>query len=338
MPTPRFKDLTPEDAVEVLDAFLGGKSRATFTEKLAGQNFTAVVMPDGEVKTTTKSAAAADIKLFPSVTDALKKYHPRPEEPVRYSFEVVNASRRPDFIAYDLTAPTVAVEFSGALTLDAARVLNSAQDEVKFYTHEDIKKTGFGPGTPEQQKILKAARDRLASGEALTTTEKATAEDVLMDLLDSGKIPSAIGGTRIEGLFGRIGDVGFKIPSKKYAGVQRMQAGLYGAVKRLSKKNFVEKMMGGGSSRLGQDVRGYLESLTKSPPEAGFRYFFTPVEAEELLRLPLTDMSKMFYDRVQSRNWPGVSSERPTEKLENMRRGNNRLLLREYIRRLLVSL
>lgn len=326
MPTPRFKNLVAKDAIQVLDAFLGKQSLASFTEKIAGQNLIVIVDPTGEVLTTSKAAGRTAKGMMPPVSDALEKYFSinPPEKSVRFSFEVLRKKGRPDYIDYQLPKDWVAIEFSGILTPDVAAELNSMQDDVAFFTTRDIRKPVSGLLTPEQSKILSNVRDLLSNGATPSKEDIASAEAILMDLLDSGKIPSTVGGVRIEGLFGNIGDTGFKIPSKKYDEIQRLQAGLYGAVKTMNKTAFVKRFEDDlPGDKLVKQVRDYLSTVSTSRFDPGFRLFFSPTEATNLRSFSPKELGTSFYDRVKSKNWV------TTTQLES--------LIREYVFRFLTS-
>ena len=336
MPTPRFRDLDPQQSLEVIDAFLGADSKVSFTEKLAGQNLVAIVTPTGDVLTTSKSVGRIASGMFPEVTGPLEKFHPPVETNTKYTFEIIRSAKRPDFIDYKIDTPYVAVEFSGAMTKDVEQQLNSRQKDVKFYTSDDIKKSVKGVLGPEQKTYLQFIRDKIAVGAKLTPQEKSETEDVLMSALDSGAFPSSIGGQRIEGLFGTTASGGFKIPSKKYAEIQRMQAGLYGAVKNEGKKEFSLRFQEEkAGDRLVADVLKYLEKVAGTQQTPGFRFFFSPVEAKELLSGDIKELGKKFYDRVKSKDWVSSQQVDPQIKLENKNTYNTRRLLREFIRGLL---
>lgn len=290
-PTPRFRNLSPEAMISVIDNFLGAKDDVDFTEKLAGSNFSATVEPGGGKKYTTKSMKddpkAPTRGIFPDVEKVLNQLHPDVSSPVTYTFEILKKEKRPDYIDYAMDHDIAAVEFSGKLTPALAAELNAAQSDVYFLTKSDIKKSvGKLIKDDATRARLEAAKAKLESGK-ISKEDVADVEDTLSDLIDTGMVPSTLGGGRIEGLFGFAGGKGFKIPSKAYAAVQKDQARFYAMTMKGGKMGdrFAAAVESGdpSSDKLIADAVDYLQRLSAGGLPPGFRAFFTPDEAQELL-------------------------------------------------------
>lgn len=284
MSTPRFRDLSPASAAAVVDAFLGDESGVDFTEKLAGQHLTAASRDGTRWKYTIKSGESGSGGYFPDLENALAMHHPR-TGPVEYSFEVLKTRRRPDFIAYDLKND-VAAEYSGAMTPEVARRLNSAQRQVTFLTRDDIRKPVAGLVVdPKTRSILKKFSAAAAAGR-VSRDEKTAVEAILMDLVDAEGVSSAAGGPRIEGLFGLVDRQGFKIPSKKYADVQLLQAKFYALSRRLGSHGTADRFDAAAgdpdADRVVRDVIDYIDFMASGGPGPGFKVFFGPAEAAKL--------------------------------------------------------
>lgn len=332
MTTPRFRDLPPAAAVTVLDAFLGGDSPVEFTEKLAGQNFTVQVSPGGRIRYAIKSHGGrfGGGGYFPDLEDALEAYHPPVSSPVTYNFEVLKKHRRPDYIDYPLTAPVTAVEFSGAMSPATADDLNSSQRSVKFLTKDDIRKKVDGLiDDPAHLEVLGSLRDRLKLGGVVRKADMQAAETILMDLVDSGKVPSTLGSKRMEGLFGHSpGTGGFKVPSKKYTDLQVKQAGFYAIVRghhqREAAARFPAVVADPSSDKMVSNVLDYVDYIASGGPGPGFKVFLTTGEARQLKAFADAyrsgdasaglKLGRQFFDRVASKeSW--VSSSEVSEGL-----------------------
>jgi hypothetical protein len=313
--TPRFRDLSPDAAADVVSAFLGKKSSTDFTEKLAGQHMTAT-RSSGRWNFSIKSGESGSGGFFPDVEDALIDFHPKGKSPVTYRFEVVNKYDRPDFIDYKLDRNT-AIEFSGTMTSAVAEKLNSSQSTVKFLTKDDIRKPVSSlVSDPEVKSALRKFVSSVSRGGVPSPEETMQVEEMLMDLVDSGKIPSTLGGGRIEGLFGTAGEKGFKIPSREYADLQRQQAKFYAIVKGGKVYDAYDRFDAAArdprSDRLVKDVLDYIDTLSKGKVGKGFRLFFSPAEARDLKRLAGKyetgkvqagrDLARTFFARVRDRD------------------------------------
>lgn len=304
MPTPRFKDLKRNEAIAVIDSFLGNQSIASFTEKLAGQNLTAEVYPDGNVTFSTKKLKGVEVNIFPKVKEALVSFHPPVKEVVKYSFEILKKSGRPDYIDYVIPADLIVVEYTGNLTQEIAEQLNSSQQNIVFYDRSFIRKSISGEISQEQRSFLEIARAKLHDG-SITKQDLQQVDELLSTLLDESDYSSSLGG-RMEGLVGDVGGTKFKIPSKKYADVQRLHSGLYGAVLKSRKREFVSRFQSAATEshdRLVDDTRKYLEKISTGSIEPGFRIFFSPSEAKKMLLLPNEQLGPIVYDRISSKNW-----------------------------------
>lgn len=290
--TPRFNSLDPAGMISVIDNFLGAKEDVDFTEKLAGSSFSATVDPSGEKSYSTKDfkddPSAPKSGIFPNVEKVLNDLHPKVSSPVTYSFEILKKEKRPDYIDYAIDHDVAAVDLSGKLSAALAAELNAAQSEVNFLTKADIKKSvGKLIKDDETRNALTSLRDKLSAGEKVSKQEIMQVEEILMDLIDSGDVPSTLGGGRIEGLFGSVGGKGFKIPSRAYAAVQKDQARFYAIVRKggAISKRIVDAAASGDatSDKLVSDVLDYLRRLSAGSMPKGFRSFFSPEEAASLL-------------------------------------------------------
>lgn len=347
-PTPRFRNLSPEAMISVIDSFLGAREDVDFTEKLAGSNFSVTVEPGGAKSYTTKSMrekpGAPTKGIFPTVEKAIDEVHPEVSAPVTYSFEILRKTKRPDYIDYKITHDIAAVDFSGKLTPDLARKLNDAQSDVYFLTKADIKKSvGKLVKDDATRAKLQTAKAKIESGQ-ITKQEIADVDDTLSDLIDSGAVPSTLGGGRIEGLFGTVGGKGFKIPSKAYADVQKDQSRFYAMMMKGGKlaDRFQAAVESGtlSSDKLLSDVVDYLQRLSTGGLPPGFRAFFTPEEAKELLSY-YDDMlagnakagktfGSKFFGRVKNKEqWVSTG-----ELKREARRFSSRVMNESYIRSL----
>lgn len=353
MPTPRFRNLNPAAAIQVVNAFLGGESSVRFTEKLAGQHFAATINPDGSVSFTKKSGEAKG-SIFPTVEKALQNNHPTVSRPTEYSFEIVRKSNRPDFIDYDLSHEITAVEYSGNMTKSVADSLNAAQEDAFFMTRQDIVRPVEGVSlSPDERALLQAFIDTAKSGKP-TKQQYLEAEDLLSQIVDRGDTPSSLGGKRIEGLFGTAEGVGFKIPSKVYSEIQALQAKFYaytktGGVKKLYDR-FYQAAGRPQTDTIVQDLVDYINILKRNPPPTGFRVFFAQDELKYLRhltnRLLLGDqdaakkLARLFFARVGDKaSWAaswGPDKARTTERIN--RKNKNELhenILRRFIREII---
>lgn len=276
--------------LEVIDNFLGAKETVDFTEKLAGSNFDATIYPDGQHSYTTKSLGRElPSGLFPEVERILGAYHPPVTQAVTYNFELLKKSKRPDFIDYRMDHDVTVAEFGGKLTRQVADLLNSEQKEVRFLTRDDIKKSvGNLIKDDTTRQKLNDAKIKIQSG-TITKLEILEIDELLMDLIDTGRVPSSISGGRVEGIFGIAGTKGFKIPSKMYSQIQRDQSGFVAVIK--SKIPYLARFVNAAelgdlqSDRLVNDVIRYLENLAKGGAPTGFRTYFSPEEARNLLAM-----------------------------------------------------
>lgn len=284
MPTRRFNNLSPDEQGVVVDAFLGVEGGVDFTEKLAGQHLSVVVRPGGSVEYIGKGGVReTGGGLFPVVNGALRKYHPPVEDEVAYEFEVLKKGVRPDFVDYPLEKDYTVVDLSGKMSTSVAGSINSAQGKVLFVPRDSIKKSVGGvvkdPGVREE---LQAYRDRLSSGKKPSKAEALKIEGLLMDLVDGGSIPSTLGSSAIEGLFGVTSGGGFKIPSASYAALQRDQSKFYAVIRTMSmdriKARFESALDDPRADRLVSDVISYVESASQKTPPRGLRTFFSKEE------------------------------------------------------------
>lgn len=288
MPTPLFSDLSDADAVAVVEEFLGRTSGIEFTEKLAGQHITAESKDGSDWIYSTKSGSRGRGGYFPNVERALAHAHPRSKKPIKYEFEVIRQHRRPDFIAYDLKND-IAAEYSGAMTPAIAELLNAEQDEVTFMTRADIRKqVGNFKIDTATRRSLEAFVAAAKTGN-VTKSQKKSAEESLMRLIDAGIGTSVAGGKRIEGLFGMSAAGGFKIPSRAYAEVQLAQSKFYALARRIGAEGLARRFSAAAgdptTDKVVQDVIDYVELVATRGVPAGFRMFFDVSTARNLKRL-----------------------------------------------------
>ena len=365
MPTPRFRDLTPEAAVSVVDAFLWEASPLEFTEKLAGQHLTAVVRPDGTIRYSIKRGSEGSGGYFPDVERVLNSHHPPIDAPLKYHFEILQRDRRPDYIDYPLSSDVTVVEFGGEMKASTARALNSAQDRVRFMTRDEIHKSLHGViNDPSIRGRLLAFRE-LASKGRVPKASMIEIEEILMDQIDSGRIPSTFGGSRMEGLFGSSPTVGvFKIPSRSYVDVQRRQSKFYAMVRsgKSSKMpgRFTAAVDDPSGDQAVADVLEYIDYVSSTGIPAGFKVFFSPSEMRDLKSLADEyrsgsasagdSLARKFFTRVKSRkDWVSSSlkeSLRDNQRisLDNRKRisveqyqSNTLRLIRSYVRMCIIK-
>lgn len=343
MPTPRFRDLPPESAAVVVSTFLGRNEDGTeFTEKLAGQHFTVVVKPGGVVEYSIKTGShGRGGGYFPDLESALEKFHPKVKKPIVYQFEVLKKSKRPDYIDYPLQLDITAVEYSGTLTPAVADVLNRSQRSVEFRTKDSIKMKVSGVvHDPEVRKKLLAFQKKAETGK-VSKTETLEMEALLMSLIDSGKLPSSLGGPRLEGLFGTVSGKGFKIPSKSYSDLQTRQAKFYAVVRSGKERDAISRFSTAAddpsSDRLVTDVLDYVDHMSSQDVGPGFKVFFNREEMLGLKRLADEyragnllsgkKLARTFFQRVADRASWVSSSVAETTLLTPRINGVNRTLV-----------
>lgn len=353
MATPRFRDLTPLEAAAVVDAFLGNADGVEFTEKFAGQHLTAEVSPDGTVQYAVKSYGKLGRGgYFPPIENALENHHPAVSSPVTYSFEVLRKGKRPDFIDYPLKSDFTAVEYTGKMTPDVADSLNGGQDAVRFMTKSDIRKDVSGvvtdPATRSRLQDFKAA----AEAGRPSPQHTAEIEGILMDLVDSGRVPSSLGGRSMEGLFGTASGRGFKVPSKAYADLQRDQAKFYAVVKSRRVRDAVNRFSTSASDpssdRLVTDLLTHVDKMSSTRVPPGFRTFFTREEYGALKKMADEyragsapagrNLATTFFRRVQDKEKWATSDVQETRRINDSNRQLSHKsrfvrLIREYVRR-----
>ena len=183
-------------------------------------------------------------------------------------------------------------------------------------------------------------------------------EEILMDLVDSGHVPSSLGGGRVEGLFGTAGESGFKIPSREYADLQRLQAKFYAIVRGSKVYDAYDRVEAAAddprSDRLVADILDYVDTMSSGRVGPGFRVFFRPEEMRGLKKLADKyesgdaksgyQLAQTLFGRVRDRDsWAssgmqesaGKNFEKPTQ-LHPSRFSDSsgviRRLVREYLR------
>lgn len=326
MPTRRFSDLSPTEQLDVIEDFLGSSEKVDFTEKLAGQHLTLVLHPGGSVEYVGKSGGKSKVGLFPAVNKVLRNHHPPVSNDVRYEFEVLKRSERPDFIDYPIEKELVVVELTGKMSKSTVDVLNSSQDVVGFMSRDSIKKSTMGLVTdPDIAEELNLYRDMLSSGARPPKEEAKRIETILMGLIDSGRVPSSLGSAAIEGLFGTVPSGGFKIPSASYAEVQRDQAKFFAAYRKMPWETIAARFAAASGDptkdRLVSDVIEYIEKMSAKVTPRGFRTYFSKQELSSLTQLILAyesgnpdsgvELAKRFFERVGDKSaWVTTESKR----------------------------
>lgn len=296
MRTRRFANLSPVEQADVISAFLGSESKIDFTEKLAGQHLSVTIHTDKTVTYRGKNGGKQPGGLFPQVNKILKVYHPQVSSDTLYEFEVLKKIGRSDFIDYPITKDFTVVELSGAMSSDIAQSINRKQDTVHFLTRESIKqRAGDYVKDPDDKKTLSIILDKLKLGKKLSKVEITAAEQLLMMLVDSGHVPSALGSERIEGLFGNTEGGTFKIPSKAFNELQQDQAKFVGIARRMSLKNIEDRFIAAignpSADRLVSDVIKYVEKMSSVKLPKGFKTFFSTTEIIRLNTLIASYMS-----------------------------------------------
>lgn len=319
MATKRFSDLSPQSAATVIDDFLGASENVYFTEKLAGQHLDVFVYPDGKVKAGIKTGGGHETRgYFPVVEGVFENHHPPVSSRTAYSLEVLKRDSRPDFIDYKFEVPFVVADLGGNMPQDVVDKFNEAQDQVKFLSNKDLKKSPASKPTPAERQVLETMKERLLAGEKVSKKDKQVVEKVLMDLLDRGAISSSLGGTRFEGLFGKVGEEEFKVPSAHYATMQLQQARFVAVTKNTQDygsykvREMFQAVARDPSSLKGlvKDVVDYLKFL-QGPLPTGFKVFFSKEEASKLSEqadkmlagdeLAAAELARQFFDRVKDR-------------------------------------
>ena len=315
MPTRRFSDLSPAEQLDVLDAFLGTSEKVDFTEKLAGQHLTLIVHPDGSVEHVGKFGGKSG--LFPAVNKAIKNYHPSVANDVRYEFEVLKKDFRSDFINYPIEKDAIVVELTGQMPKSIVDVLNSSQDQIGFMSRDAIKKKVGGLAIDSDVvEDLTLYRDMISAGTHPPKPEAKRIELILMELINSGKLPSSLGSAAIEGLFGNVASGGFKIPSKSYADLQRDQSKFFAVMRKTPmatlKARFASAVSNPSSDRLVSDVLEYIEKMSTKETPRGFRVYFSKQELTNLKALSEeyrsgsvaagVELAETFFKRVQNKS------------------------------------
>jgi len=342
MPTRRFSDLKPIGMTAVLDAFLGAPSRSQFTEKLAGQHMALTVLPGGDVEYVGKGGkTTVGGGLFPAVTRALKNNHPPVGAPVSYRFEVLKKTGRSDFIDYPVVRDFTVVDLSGQLDQTTADQLSGEQGSVLFLPKEALRKTASSyVKDPKDKGELQAFREELAAGGRPSRDRVEQIEQLLMAVVDSGGVPTALGSERIEGLFGQVDGATFKIPAKQYDQLQKDQSKFVGIARRVPMKDIEQRFQNAAEDpardRFVSDVIEYVEKMSSAKLPRGFKTFFSPAEMPGLASLAAayrggdlkagTELARTFFRRVNSKaDWSrtGFQESRIINDL--------RILVREHI-------
>lgn len=292
--TARIFNLDQKDILQLLDDILSGQPVLSYTEKLAG-TFFEVMIQDGRVQGRYKDTMVAGRGFGGSdesgVASIIQRTGVFDGQDAMFQFEVINPSKLSDYIDYALGDKTLAVEVTGKMTSEQARRLNDSQDSIRFMSQPDIVKRPK-PLSPKLRAYVQEIRDRVASSPRLSVDEKKKIERVVSSSLVEIFGDSVLGG-RIEGLFITGGGKPFKIPEKGFADIQRLQAPMYAVFSGRSgiyTSDVIDRLRQAAgdpakasSDRMVTDIRNYLEAAAKGMGEAGFRTFFSPDEAQNLL-------------------------------------------------------
>ena len=281
-------DLSQEELLALIEYMLTGNGVYDFTEKLAGSHAEITQSPDtGEFTSRSKQARSHGRPgqeprgVAKKIADQMTSL-PTPERSRRLTFELIDVVNRPDYINYLIGDKPVAVEYSGMLSKEEAESLNSAQENITFITREDIGHAGFNISETDML-VIENLREKLNAGR-VSRAELRHAGLKLSDVL-SRSVPASVLGGPIEGFMVQAGSSSYKVVNPEYAHVQRLQAPLYAAFSgraRMSKRDIRSRLMNPtAGDRMIQDIKRYLESVSEMPE--GFRSFFSPEEAEEIL-------------------------------------------------------
>lgn len=295
--TARIPDLTKDDILNVLSDILGSEPLMNYTEKLAGQ-FLEVIIEDGQVLGRFKDASDKGLAPSPNfdisgVAKAIRNSPVSATLNTKFQFEVIKPDDRPDYIDYAIGEIPIAVEFTGRLTPDTTRQLNDAQQSVRFLCQADITKRPRQL-SPELRSQVQSAYDRVANAPKLTKAEKSEIEVLISDSLVDIFGESVFGGPP-EGIFALGASKPFKIPEANYASIQRIQVPLYATFSNKSSytadqlKSRIAAIAGNPdlaqSDRMISDVKKYLTAASAGFPQRGYRTFFSPQEATDLLAM-----------------------------------------------------
>ena len=293
--TARIPDLTKDDILSVLSDILGSEPLVTYTEKLAGQ-FLEVLIENGEVLGRFKDASDKGLPASPNfdiagVAKAIKASPLAESMNIKFQFEVLKPDARPDYLDYAIGDQVMAVEFTGRMTPQMARALNDSQQAVRFLSQADITKRPR-PLSPELRARVEEAYNSVAGSAKITKDEKQRVEELISESLVEIFGESIFGGPP-EGIFVTGASKPFKIPERNYANIQRIHVPIYAVFASKSSytpdviKSRIAAIAGNpelaSSDRIISDVRRYLQAASTGFSQRGFRTFFTPQEATDLL-------------------------------------------------------
>ena len=282
-------DLSQEELKGLISYVLSGDGVFDFTEKFAGSHAEILLGKDGKVYSKSKSSRQASADwLSPSgksksIADQLS-FLEIPSASRRFAFEFIDSIDRPDYVNYLIGETPVAVEYSGQLTKEESDFLNEKQNSLRFVSQQEIKRDGFNLSSQEVSSLENLYQ--ALSSEKLKRKDLKSIGLEAASIIASASGDSILGGP-IEGLMVSSPSGSFKIPNPEYAQVQRLQSPLYamfsgrgGTSKREVKSRIVSPA---ASDRLIRDLYDYLEKSADLPE--GFRTFFTPEEAQEIISL-----------------------------------------------------
>ena len=171
--------------------------------------------------------------------------------------------------------------------------LNHLQNNIKFLSQTDITKRPRQL-SPELRQKIQDVRDSVAANPRIAKSEKAAIESMISESLVEIFGESIFGGPP-EGIFATGASKPFKIPEKRYAEIQRIQVPIYATFSDKSYytpdqiKQRIAALASNPSlmqtDKLIADTRKYLEAASMGFDQRGFRTFFNPSEASELLSI-----------------------------------------------------
>lgn len=289
--TPRVSDLSQEDIILVIEDILGREPLATYTEKLAGQNLT-VYVENGEVYGQFKDHPKSSWSDIGDVASTIREFLSIAKiDNVTFGFEILRPENRPDYLDYAIGDTTIAVEFTGALTNEMAKVLNREQSELKFLTQSDLVKRPR-PLSQETHSLMSRHLDSLVTTQKVKKEKKEEIEKDISSALIEIFGESIFGGPP-EGVFVTGVSKSFKIPEKNYADLQRLSAPIYAVFSAKSKipasviADRFQKIAS-GSDPSGDGIWRDLSKYFKAASVGflpGYKTFFSKNEASDLLRV-----------------------------------------------------
>ena len=287
-PTRQLKNLKKDELIAFLKDFIHRIDSLDVTEKLAGQQLTARYNAE-ENQTYVRPKALKTFFRFEEynyhrdVMDVLDVFFQKSGYDQELSFEIIS-DKAHDFINYDFHGK-IAVDFSGRLNDRDKKYLNSQDRDIKFLTKQDIiirHKKGI-------HHIEDIFRKKWESQIANTRTLKELRSLILPEIQDAlgnyiaDEFSSVIGkSSAVEGFFMTVNGQGFKIASKKFADLQRMNVGVVNIMKMPQKK--VKERIKDHNDRLVNDMLGYLKNNIKFKVSDQYIRLMSIRDSEKILK------------------------------------------------------